>query len=280
MMKEAHTLHIKVKAVAKDIHHFMNAADTALDSIKQVLATPLPKIYENDASAAAALMEPEVDTVAGKGYSAEAANRAKEDFSHKVAPRDMEAWMAKCDEAHVKQKLLNKAYDDMVNARTKVASAKSKEEALRRSGLGNEDQKVQGAVQVVQNLQDKLNVATEAYTHEEAGQYARLVSLNTEASTLGGSVRLRLGDAAEALAAVRDTIPESAALPTPAVIAAGASPGAPVPVPVPVVLAVPAVEAPPAVVKPARVEAARVEAPPAVMQPAVMTVGGAVPTSA
>lgn len=224
MMKEATVLHTKIKTVAKDVNHFKSAAETALESIKQVLATPLPKIYEDDAAAAKALMNPNVETVAGEGFSGEAANKAKAEFAHKMAPRHLEAWMAKHDEALAKQKLLNKSYDDMVAMRNKVATAKSKEETLRRSGLGGEDAKVQEATRNVQLMQDKLNVANEKYTNDEAGQYTRLVALNTEAAGLGAAIRTRLGEAGEALLAVRDAVPDNEAPPMPATAVAQATP--------------------------------------------------------
>lgn len=44
---------------------------------RQLLATPLPKIYETDAAAAEALMHPTVATIAGENFSAEAVNKAR-----------------------------------------------------------------------------------------------------------------------------------------------------------------------------------------------------------
>lgn len=43
----------------------------------QLLATPLPKIYETDDAAAEALMHPTVATIAGEAFSAEAATKAR-----------------------------------------------------------------------------------------------------------------------------------------------------------------------------------------------------------
>ncbi|KAL4433848.1 hypothetical protein ABPG75_000289 [Micractinium tetrahymenae] len=215
MMKEATLLHTNIKVVVKEVKSFQATADKTLDGIKQLLATPLPKIYETDDAAAEALMHPTVATVAGEGFSAEAANkaRAKEAFTNSAAPRQMETWLAKYDEALAKQKLLNKSYDELANARNKVASARNKEETLRRAGAAGEDPKLVEAVRVVQGLQDRLNVATENYKTEEEAQYTRLVNLINEAGGIGPAIRERLGEMAGALTAVRDAVPSEGGAP-------------------------------------------------------------------
>lgn len=224
MMKEATLLHTNIKVVVKEIKHFQGTADKTLDGIKQLLATPLPKIYETDDAAAEALMHPTVATIAGEAFSAEAATKAKEAFTNSAAPRQMETWMAKYDEALAKQKLLNKSYDELAHARNKVASARNKEEGLRRGGAAGEDPKLVEAMRVVQGLQDRLNVATENYKTEEEAQYTRLVNLINEASGIGPAIRERLGEMAGALAAVRDAVPPEGGAPMAA--AAPVSPSA------------------------------------------------------
>ncbi|KAL4419094.1 hypothetical protein ABPG77_010033 [Micractinium sp. CCAP 211/92] len=213
MMKEATLLQTNIKLVVKEVKVFQATADKTLDGIKQLLATPLPKIYETDDAAAEALLHPTVATIAGENFSAEAAVKAKEAFTNSAAPRQMETWLVKYEEAMFKQKLLNKSFDELHHARNKVASARGKEESLRRGGAAGEDPKLVEAMRVVQLMQDKLNIATENYRVEEEAQYTRLVNLINEASTIGPSIRERLGEMANALASVRDAVPSEGGAP-------------------------------------------------------------------
>ena len=109
-----------------------------------------------------------------------------------------------------KQKLVNKAFDDVGAAQKRVTSQQGRVEGLR--GDPAKAQKLAEAQASLHEAEGKLTAATAKHTELEAAQFELVRALNTEAAGLAGAVRAALEHVGLALLAARDALgPEPAA---------------------------------------------------------------------
>eukprot|EP00887_Chlorella_sp_A99_P006508 scaffold3.g6508.t1 len=202
MLRQVTDLHARLVPLEK----------AALDQTKVVVDAHQPEVVVDAVAAAAALTQTPV-SLGGPKYNEKELVNAKGDLPTKVqaeALAPLHAFNTRFDDTVLKQRSVNKAYDEVQAAQKRVDALKSKVENLRLKSQSSDPKaaaSLQEAQTTLQVAQDKLTAATNKHDVEEQEQFARVGALVLEAQTLRGVVRAALEQLGLSFLAARDAIP-------------------------------------------------------------------------
>ncbi|GAB4820648.1 hypothetical protein N2152v2_007694 [Parachlorella kessleri] len=206
MLKEASDFQQRLKKAEGSFKALDKSAAAALEVSGHVMASPLPRVIQDPAQAAAS-----ADPIGGTAFDATKVANLRVELGHKMqadvfAP--LQQWVANHKDAVTKQKDVDRAKAEMESWRNKSQGQASKVDALRaKAGDAKAQAKLEGATKTLQSHETQLTTATAHYQEVEARQHAKLVSLIRDAVYLRAYIRTALATEGQALVAAAESMP-------------------------------------------------------------------------